>query len=410
MNVAYRGYDSTGRVVSGIIDAPGPGDAREVLRKRGVFATEVGEGKPESGPARAAAAPGARLGLKDLALFMREMATLISTGTPVAQALDSLERQATKGPMRAIMGDLRAAVEGGQSLSEAMGKHPRCFDGVCRSLVRAGEEGGRVDEMLDRLSKLMRQKQKVRGTLVGAMIYPALLIGVASGVLSAMVGFVLPRFKDMFRTLQVPLPGSTRVLLGLGEFTKQWWWAILPALVLAGAGLVAWLRSPHGRDRVQRASIALPALGRVTRAFAMARVARVLGVLLEGKVPLLDALRLTRESTWNVVYAQRLAAAEDALARGEGLASALVAPEAGVELFSPAMCEAIRNAEKGGRLAPVLLGLADHLDEDNEIALKALTSVLEPLILIVLGLVVGTVAISLFLPLFDLSSGMGGGA
>lgn len=409
MNVAYRGYDSTGRVVSGTIDAPGTGDAREILRKRGVFATEVGEGEPAARTPRAGPAPGARLGLKDLALFMREMATLISTGTPVAQALDSLERQATKGPMRAIMGDLRAAVEGGQSLSEAMGKHPRCFDGVCRSLVRAGEEGGRVDEMLDRLSKLMRQKQKVRGTLVGAMIYPVLLIGVASGVLSAMVGFVLPRFKDMFSTLQVPLPASTRFLLALGDFTKHWWWVVLPALALAGAVVVFWLRSAQGRERVQRTSIALPALGRVTRAFAMARVARVLGVLLEGKVPLLDALRLTRESTWNVVYVQRLAAAEDALARGEGLASALVAPEAGVELFSPAMCEAIRNAEKGGRLAPVLLGLADHLDEDNEVALKALTSVLEPLILIVLGLVVGTVAISLFLPLFDLSSGMGGG-
>ncbi len=410
MNVSYRGYDSTGRGVSGTIEAPGPGEARELLRKRGVFATEVGEGAAASTPARAGGASVIKLRLKELALFMREMATLISTGTPVAEALGSLERQAGKGAMRAVVGDLREAVEQGLALSEAMGRHPRCFDGVCRSLVRAGEEGGRVDEMLDRLSKLLRQKQKVRGALVGAMIYPALLISVAMGVLGAMIGFVLPRFKDMFSTLQVPLPATTRILLSAGEFTKQWWWAMLPAAVAAAVALALWIRSRGGRERVQRLSIALPALGRVTRAFAMARVARVLGVLLEGKVPLLDALRLTRESTWNIAYVQRLAAAEDALARGEGLASALVTPEGGVALFSPAMCEAIRNAEKGGRLSPVLLGLADHLDEDNEVAVKALTSVVEPLILIVLGLVVGTVAISLFLPLFDLSSGMGGGA
>lgn len=404
MKFAYKAFESSGKPASGSIDANDANEARETLRKKGIFATEVSEEGAAGRSARPSNVRPEGASLAEVAGFTREIAILVSTGTPLVEALRSLERQSRNERFKAIVTDLCKSVEQGEALSDAMMRYPKAFDGVACSLVRAGEEGGELAAMLDRLAKLLRQVQKIRGALIGAMIYPALLITVALSVLTAMVGFVLPKFEDLFKTLQAPLPPSTKLLLGLGAFMKENWWMVLVGLGAAIAGVVLYLRSESGRSSLHRALVSIPGLGKVIRALSVARISRVLGVLVEGRVPLLDALRLTRASVWNRVYAELVDRAEQSLVRGEPLYTAFTAKLGGVELVTPSVCEALRNAEKSGRLGAVLSSVADHLDEDNELVVKSLTSVVEPLILIVLGVIVGFVAISMFLPLFDLTA------
>jgi len=407
MSWRYEGYDATGKLLTGTVDAPGEDAARERLRKQNIFVTTLTESGTED--RRPTAKAGARLRgstrLRNLVVFTRELSVLIASGTTVVDALTALENQARDPAWKGIVGDIRRAVEQGASLAEAMEHHPRVFDAVTRSLVNAGESSGGLDEMLERLAAVTRQRAHIRSSVVGALIYPTLLISVSSGVLAVMMTVVLPRFAGLFETLDVPLPPTTRFLMGIGDLVRNWWWAVLIACAGAATAGWAWAHTPGGRDTIDSALVRLPILGRIVRSFAVARTARVLGILVVSRVPLLDALRLTREATANRRFAEVVTAAEDAVTRGEPISAAF----AGSDLFPPAVSEAIRNGESSGNVGPVLAHVADHLDEDNEVILRSLTSILEPVILIMLGVVVAFVAISMFLPLFDLTAMAGGG-
>lgn len=413
MKLSYRGFDSTGKAVAGTIDANDSVEAIELLRKRGVFATGVGDESGEKSGSggkteKPRAVTGGGVKRKDVSLFMRELSVLVSSGTPVVDALSSLERQARAGAWLGVVRDVRTRVETGEQLSDALARHADVFDGVSRSLVAAGEQGGKLDTMLDRAAKLLRQQQKVRSSIGGAMVYPCVLLAVSMGVLATLICFVLPRFEGLFATLQTPLPPTTKVLMGLSHSLRDQWWAFLIGGGVAVTSLVLWLRSAPGKLAIDRLLVDMPLVGKITRNIITARIARVLGVLLEGRVLLVDALKLTKQSAGNALYADLVQRAEDAVTRGETLTSGLNPREDERALFAMTVCEAIRNGERSGRLGPVLVTLADHMDEDNEIVVRTIASVVEPFILVILGLVVGTVAVSMFLPLFDLTASGGG--
>lgn len=427
MKFSYRGFDGAGKPSDGQVEAADAREAGDLLRKRGVFSTDItpvgggeeaelratdlrpgrsvsrGTDPAESGSV--ARAGGGRVSRKDVAGFARELSVLFSTGTPLVDALASLEMQSRPGAWRVVLADLRKRVEEGQQLSDAMARHPAVFNGVFRSLIAAGESGGMLDAMLDRLSKLTRQEMKIRGTLTGALVYPCLLIGVCFVVLGAMIGFVMPRFKGLFETLGAPLPPMTKMMMSAGEFAQAWWWAILAVLVIGVTSLIIWLKTEAGREQRDLLLISAPVVRKIARSFATARVARVLGILLDGKVPMLEALQLTKQSAGNARFAAMIANAEDAVTRGDNLSNAFTASG----LISPSVCEALRNGERSGRMSTVLVSIADFMDEDNEVAIKTVMGLIEPVILILMGLVVGGVAISLFMPLFDLSAAGGGG-
>lgn len=419
MKFAYRAYDRAGKAIAAVAEAPGLAEARESLRRQGLFVAEIAEsGGAAPAPAGAAAVPirseaaprskGGRSGggrLRDLAAFLRHLSVLVPTGTPLVEAILVLERQLPAGTWRTVVADVRHRVEEGAQLSDAMEQHPAFFSPVCRSLVAAGESRGTLAEMLGRIASLTRQQLAVRSAIGGAMVYPAVLISIAVIVVATMVFFVMPRFEGLFESLGASLPPTTRFLMALGHGLRSGWMFIVPALVGAGLGLRWWLRTAAGQEALHTAFARAPVLGRITRSILTARVARVLGVLVEGKVPLVEALRLTRHAAGNILYARMIAAAEEAVSKGQPVAESL--ERAG--LLNPSVLEAIRSGERTGQLATVLLHVADFLDEDNELVVKSLTSIIEPLILAALGVVVGFVAISMFMPLFDLA-GSGGGA
>jgi len=219
-----------------------------------------------------------------------------------------------------------------------------------------------------------------------------------------MLGFVLPRFEGLFKSLDTPLPPTTKVLMAASHLLRERWYFAAGGVALVGFSFKMWITSTTGRLSIDRFSVRAPQVSKVTRSFATARIARVLGVLVAGKVPLIDAIKLTRLSSNNTLYQALLDRAEDAVTRGENISSAFADPV----LIHPSVCEALRSAERSGQIGPVLLSMADHLDEDNEILVKSAASIIEPLILMILGVLVGGVAISMFLPLFDLTAAGGG--
>jgi type II secretory pathway component PulF len=408
MKLAYEGYDLSGRPVAGLIEAPGTPEASEQLRKQGLFVTELTE-SVSPGAVQAASRPqGSRRGRrpKDLVAFFRQLSILVGTHTPLVQALAAIERQTPEGPWRATIEDLRRRVEEGASLSSAMEAHAGKFDAICRSMVAAGESGGRLDVMLRGLSAMTRQQYHVRRSIIGAMIYPIVLVGVSLGVLVVTLFFVLPQFEGLFQTLGAPLPPTTAMLIDISNLGRSYWWAVL-ALVAGAVVGACWIaRAPGPRRAFDAALVNAPRIGPIMRAFATARIARILGVLLEARIPMLDAVRLAKEGTSNACYAQLLDRAESAISRGESLADILA--HSGLVVSS--ICEALSSGERSGQLGPVLVQVADFLDEDNEVLIKSLMSIIEPVILTFLGLIIGFVAVSMFLPLFDLTSLSGEGA
>lgn len=413
MKLAYEAYDRSGKRVTDSIDAADRHDAGEQLRKRGLFVTKLNEQAEASTPRQKNGASHGRTNgsgkrpkgnLRQLAMFTRQLQVLARTGTPLVEALNSLERQNRDPGWREVIAALKQRVEEGVALSEAMADHPRCFDPVYRSLVAAGESSGKFDAMLDRLAQLVRRQLHVRNTVVGALVYPSLLLTVAVVVLTLMLMFVLPRFTSLFETLDVPLPPTTQVLVLLSEAMRGYWWAMLLGLGGSAIGFVLWQRTANGKHVRDTALVRLPVIGKMTRSFATARLTRLLGTLMDSYVPLLDALALTREAAGNVHYHALMLKAEDAVTRGESISSGF----ADSDLITPTVYEAIRSGEATGRVGPLLLNVAEFLDEDNEVVLRSLTSILEPIILIGLGILVGLVALSMFLPLFDLTASAGG--
>lgn len=406
MNFTYTGYDKSGKAVRGAVSAASADDARDSLRSRGVFVSDL-SAAPEGGTGAPASSGGNGRHLREITHFTKQLAMLVRTGTPVVDAVGVLEKQIKPGQWRDVVIDVRKRVEEGAALSVALEAHPRYFDGVCRSLVQAGESRGNLAEMLKNLADLTRQQLKVRSALVGAMVYPCLLLCISFAVVITMLVFVLPRFEGLFNSLGADIPPTTKVLMAMGQALRSYWWAALLAAGALAAGAGYYLRSATGQRQVAIALVRMPKVGAIVRSFITARIARLLGVLLEGKVSLIDALHLTRQAAGNVLYAELLAKADDVVTRGLPLSEALGDTTHG-ELITLNVVEAVRSGERTGQVGPVLVQLADFMDEDNEVVIKSLASIIEPLILVVLGGVVGLVAVSMFLPLFDLTSGAGG--
>ena len=338
--------------------------------------------------------------LKHLVVFTRQLHILVVSGSPLVDAMAALQKQVKDPAWRGVLDRLRTRVEEGQSLSQAMEEAPEYFDPVYRNLVAAGESSGQLAPVLDRLAGLARRRLHVRSAIMGAVLYPALLLCTAVVVICLLLFFVIPRFSQLFQTLDIPLPATTRVLVSLSEFLRSYWWAVLIGAGAVVAAVRAWVRSPGGRRTLDGMLIRLPYLGGIVQGFTIAWIARILGILLEGRVGVLDALKLTRQSVRNVHYMELIGRAEEAVTRGEPVSAAF----AEADKISATLYEAMRNGEQSGRLGPLLTSVADFMDEDNEVIIKALTSILEPVILIVLGLLVGLVAASLFTPLFDMTA------
>ncbi len=405
MRFSYQAFDASGTAHSGSMQADSAEQATAALRDKGLFVTQIGEasGKAKtSGGFKLPAGKGKRL--KQLAMSTRQLQVLIATGTPIGDALIALERQARDEKWKAVVKSIRQRVEQGDALSEAMAEHPHHFSVIYRSLIAAGESGGKLPDMLDRLARMLTKEIQVRSSVIGAMTYPSILLTVAGSALITMIVFVLPRFTGLFKTLNVEMPPTTVFLMAVSSLLRNYWWAVLLLVACGVTAAMLWLRTEQGQYFRDTLLIRLPLLAKLVRSLITARLARILGVLISGHVPLMEALALTRQAAGNRHYANLISEAEKHVEHGEAMSLAF----SDEKLIEPAVYEAVRNGEATGQTAQLLLMMSDFMDEENDTVIRSLTSILEPVILIVLGLVIGLVAVSMFLPLFDLTAMAGG--
>ena len=410
MKLAYKAYDGVGKAVTGIVDAGDAAGAADLLRRKGLFVAEVKASIPTEGkktPLRRRRSSRSQR-LKDVAWFSRQLYVLISSGTQLADGLHALERQTRPGPWRQVMTSLRTRVEEGSSLAAALEPHGAYFDPIYRNLIAAGESSGQLVQMFDRLAALKQKQLKIRNSIRGALIYPVLLMTAGLTIFAMLLLFVIPRFAGLFQTMDVPLPASTALLLAVSDAFRNYWWLLL--LLTAGAvgALIAFLHTPRGRSLWDTAILRLPYIGSIVRSLSTARFVSLLGVLMQARIPVLEALHHVRQSTGNLRYQELIARAHDSVAKGEAMSAAF--DEA--RLINPSVYEAIRSGEASGEIDRLLLTISGFLDEENEVIVRSLTSIIEPLILIVMGLLVGLIAVCMFTPLFDLASmtQQGGGA
>jgi len=408
MKFEYRAFDKTGHEVCSVLDAGTLAEGAEKLRQQDLLVATIAPiGQALANASRSLRFPRGRIRkLRDLSMFTRQLYSLIHSGTPLAQGLYALERQARDPDWKLVVADLRVRLEQGSPLSEAMGAHRDYFDGVYRSIIAAGESSGKLGVLLERLATMTRKRVHVLSTIQSAMIYPILLAFIGAGVMSVLLLYVVPKFAELFKTLGAPIPPTTAFLIAASQGMQQYWYAVLGGLIVAVVGLAYYLRSPPGKRMVDTVVLKVPKVGGIVKSFATARIARLLGQLLDSHLPIQEILRLTRDSTANYHYAALLAKAEEAVGHGQPMSSAF----RNSDLISPAVYEALCSGEQSGQVGALLLELADFLDEENDITLKSLTSIIEPVMLVLMAVVVGFVAISIFLPLFDVTGVLNGGA
>ena len=402
MAYRYQAIDATGNTVSDVVDAASSNEALEALRQRGLFVTHIESGKATKRKVRKA--PSINIGgkpkLKDMVLITQQMAMLMRAGSRVVPALEAVETQANKQKLRTLLARVRAEVEQGKTLSESMEQFPDFFTPVYVNIISAGEASGDMAEAFDRVASLARQQNEVRSRIVGSLTYPAVLILLCVAVIIVLLTFILPRFKDMFEQLDVDLPFMTHAMIESSNFLMEQWIVVLIALGAVISGIITFFKSNRGKRLWSRTTVRLPLFGHIVRSVCLARICRIWGQLLDSKVPMLDAIRLTRESTGSLDFHELLQKMENEVTQGKTIASQLRESW----LLPSTFAAAIATGEESGKISLSLNFVASCLEEANSQLLGSLSKIIEPLLLTMMGLIVGTMASSLFLPMFEMAS------
>lgn len=397
-NYAYKAMDAKGVATSGEIEGDNKGAVASSLRNRGLTVLDLNEVK--TGMMKFdIMAPLQTIKGKDLTIFSRQFATMINAGLAMLRALTVLEEQTENPKLAKVVGQVRDDVEAGIALSDALEKYPKVFSRLYTSMVRAGEIGGVLDEVLNRLADQLEKDDNIRRIIKSAMIYPILIAVFAVVVLFAMILFLIPVFAKMFADLGGQLPLLTRIMMTLSKFTRAWWFVVFPALI----GLVWAIRKLKATDTGtafwDRLKLRLPmGIGEITRKMAVARFSRTLGTLVASGVPILQAIEITGQSAGNVVIERAMVGVGDAVKEGQTISG----PLADAKVFPDMVVQMLSVGEETGSLDHMLNKVADFYESEVDSSVKSLTSIIEPIMMMGVGVIVGTVVVSMYLPIFNI--------
>lgn len=406
MKFAYEAMTMDGAVVRDALEADAREAAVDTLRAKGLMILKLGEVIDAAERGASAwrlplpAFGARRVRRRELIVFTRQMKMLLEAGAPVVPALAAAEEQTGRGEMRAVIGRLKTAVESGGTLSQAIGAESDAFDPVFRSLISAGEATASLPQSFGRLAMLLEQQQRVAKQVAGAIVYPAVLTTLIAGVLTVMIFFVVPRFRGLFASMRAELPATTALLFGLSDACIHGWPVILAVLAGAITALVMCLRMPAARIWIDDILIRTPLIGRLVSRLVLARVVRIWAAMLRCRVPLLETIQLSREAVTNRRVLDLLGRVEESVAGGGRLGQAIGA----VGLADPILVSALQVGEDNGKLHEAADFVSAWLDEDNANAVQNVTRLAEPLLLTLMGVIVGFVAMALFIPLFDMAT------
>lgn len=389
----YKARTLNGENAHGEIAAANESEVVGHLRKRRLVVVNIRE-KPKD----FSFSLGKGIKTKDLVLFTRQFATMINAGLPLVQSLDILASQQAKPRVAAKIRAVLSEVEGGSTLADSMRKHRDFFSDVYVNMVAAGEAGGILDTILTRLAEYLEAAEKLRRKVRGAMVYPLTVMGFAVLAIAALLMFVIPTFAEFFVSAGVPMPLPTRIVMGLSDLLIGYWWAFGAAITIAIYLLRAYRKSPNGRRVIDRLLLQLPILGDVLRKAAIARFSRTLGTLVQSGVPILEGLDITARTAGNKVLEEAIMESRLSIAGGDTIAD----PLRKSEVFPPMVTQMINVGEQTGGLDEMLGKIADFYDEEVEASVAALTSVIEPIMIVFLGAIVGGMVVAMYLPIFDI--------
>ena len=419
----YVALDARGQESTGLLEAASNNEAIAQLRQAGYFPTSVyeeGKGGPERTASRAAAKaarvarPHIKIGIvlfqrkkvkpKIMMIFTRQLATLIDSGLPLLRGLNVLAKQERDTVLRNTINKLADGVQGGSTFSESLAQHPLIFNHLYVNMVKAGEVGGVLELVLRRLAEFQEKAQKIKNKVVAAMVYPMIVMTMAIAIMAFLLVFIVPKFEAIFHDMlgDKPLPAITLFVIGASNFVKNHGLVLLGLLIAAVAAYKLIARTRAGRSIIDRFKLRVPLFGDLIRKTAISRFSRTLGTLVTSGVPILQALNITRETAGNMVIAGAISQVHDSVKEGESIVQPLEASRT----FPPMAISMIDVGEETGQLPEMLLKIADVYDDETDNSVAALTSMLEPIMIVFLALVVGIIVIALFMPLISIISGL----
>jgi type IV pilus assembly protein PilC len=426
---SYVAMDAHGKENKGTLEVASQNEAIARIKEMSLFPTKIVEvdkskEKPEkkgAAPAKAAGKAkgkgmnlsinikipglGGRVKSKVLTTFTRQLATLVDAGLPLLRGLRVLEKQERNPTLKSIIGELALAIEGGSTFSEGLAQHPKVFNRLFVNMVKAGELGGVLEVVLNRLSEFMEKAQKIKGKVVAAMFYPIAVLVVATIILSILMVYVIPKFKEVFAGMldNAQLPAFTRFVLAISDTIKDHFVYTLIGVAVFVVALMLFVRTKFGRRAFDKFKLKVPVIGPVISKVAISRFTRTLGTLVSSGVPILQALTIVKETAGNVIVANAVSSIHESVKEGE----TITAPLEGSGVFPPMVISMVDVGEQTGALPEMLLKIADNYDDEVDNAVAAMTSLLEPIMIIFLAVIVGSIVIAMFLPLIELMNKVG---
>ncbi|HLX95946.1 MAG TPA: type II secretion system F family protein [Verrucomicrobiae bacterium] len=424
---SYVALDAHGKETKGTIEVASQNEAIGRVKEMGFFPTKIVEAeKPQEKTSRkkTKAAPRAGGGKKGGALdiqikipglsgrvkpkvlttFTRQLATLVDAGLPLLRGLRVLEKQERNGTLRDILGQLALAIEGGSTFSEALAQHPKVFNRLFVNMVKAGELGGVLEVVLKRLAEFSEKAQKIKGKVKAAMFYPVAVLIVALGIMILLLTFVIPRFQGVFEGMNIKMPRFTLIVLGVSAAVKDHFFMTALGVAAFVVVFLLCIRTKIGRLGWDKFKLKVPVLGPVVSKVSIARFTRTLGTLVSSGVPILQALTIVKETAGNVIIANAVNGVHESVKEGE----TITAPLEGSGVFPPMVVSMVDVGEQTGALPEMLLRIADNYDEEVDNAVSAMTSLLEPIMIIFLAVLVGSIVIAMFLPLIQMINTLSG--
>lgn len=398
-NYSWKGRTRAGKVQEGVLVAENKDAVIAALRKQQIMVTAV----TEKGKEFALPKFGGGISRKEIAVFTRQFSVMIDAGLPLVQCLEILATQQENRTFQKVLFEVRQDVETGSTLADALRKHPQAFDDLYSNMVAAGEAGGILDTILQRLAQYIEKIVKLRSAVRSAMVYPVAVITIAVGVVWIILWKVIPTFAVLFQGLGAQLPLPTRITIALSEFIGAWWWMIFGAIGLGIWSLLRYHKTYQGRRVIDGALLRLPVLGNVLRKIAVARFCRTLGTLVSSGVPILEALEITAKTAGNAVVEDAIMSTRRSIEEGKTIAEPLKA----TDVFPAMVVQMVAVGEQTGALEAMLNKIADFYEDEVDEATANLLALLEPVMICFLGVVIGGIVISMYLPMFDLISKIG---
>ncbi|MBI5968787.1 MAG: type II secretion system F family protein [Deltaproteobacteria bacterium] len=395
----YKATTLSGQTVEGSMEGKDERAVIQSLHQLGYIPIRIFSAEEKGAGLRVSPFLPQRVGIKNLLVFTQEFSTLVSAGLPIDRSLEILGSLTENTRLREAIRDILKRIEGGSSLAEALGQHPQIFSKLYINMVRAGESGGFLETILSRLARYLQSTKEIREYLISVMIYPLILTIVSGISLTILVTFVIPRFSRIFSDMGRAIPLPTQILLSISQSTRDYWWAGLGAMALVYLGLKIYVQNEERRWRWDLFKLKWMAVGNLIKKVEIARFARTLGTLLQSGVPILPALNLVKEISQNLAISRAIGRIHDRLKEGKGISKSLQE----TDVFPPLAVHMIGVGEETGRLDEMLTKVAEAYEESVQNALKRFVSLLEPLIILVMGGIVGFIVISMLLAIFSIN-------